>query len=297
MSSPRAPMEEVDRAISQGLLASVDTSRSSQIYNGRRRSSILQKLGLLIRACIEVSPNSIPVSPRTRQAANTEHVSPRRTVRLKTVTLPAVLRREPVRVEAMKGEPNKFKLSLMIDSTAPTVLRHIDSKGRMQEGRTISINQGMGQVAMLDIILRSKSRRVSLILGSKQDEASPHQISVIEISSSTGNDGEIFEAKIISQKVMCDRRELEYLEIFDQPGQDGKLGLDNTDCVICLTTRRNTVMLPCRHMCACTECAETLSISNGTCPICRQAFSNMMTITEGLPTDSLYKTQNTTTSD
>lgn len=294
MSSQEVPMEEVDRAIGQRLLASVDASRSPPIYNGRRRSSILQKLGLLIRACIEVPPNSIPVSPRTRQEANTEHVSPRRTVRLQTVTLPAVLRREPIGVESMKGEPGKFKLSLVIDSAAPTVLRHTNSKGRMQDGCAISIGQGMGQIAMLDIILRGKSRQVSLMLGSEKEEASPHQISVIEVSSFTGNDGRIVEARVLSQKIMWGGRELEYLEIFDQPGQEGKSRLDNTDCVICLTTRRNTVMLPCRHMCACIECAETLSTTNGICPICRQTFSNMMTITEEPPADPPHKTQKMT---
>ena len=47
--------------------------------------------------------------------------------------------------------------------------------------------------------------------------------------------------------------------------------LANTrDCVICLADEKNTVVLPCRHMCLCQDCAEVLRNQSSKCPICRQ---------------------------
>jgi hypothetical protein len=52
---------------------------------------------------------------------------------------------------------------------------------------------------------------------------------------------------------------------------------DNEDaqqpCVVCLTDPRNTVVLPCQHLCCCEECAAQLQIGakmrGDKCPICR----------------------------
>lgn len=44
-------------------------------------------------------------------------------------------------------------------------------------------------------------------------------------------------------------------------------------CVICLTDPRNTVVLPCQHLCLCEECASHLQVGaalrGDKCPICR----------------------------
>lgn len=41
------------------------------------------------------------------------------------------------------------------------------------------------------------------------------------------------------------------------------------ECVICLSAPRNSVVIPCRHLCLCNECAETLRYQSNKCPICR----------------------------
>ncbi|CAI5709290.1 unnamed protein product [Hyaloperonospora brassicae] len=41
------------------------------------------------------------------------------------------------------------------------------------------------------------------------------------------------------------------------------------ECIICLCEPRTTTILPCRHMCLCSMCAETISRSCSMCPICR----------------------------
>merc|ERR1719498_1644971 len=45
---------------------------------------------------------------------------------------------------------------------------------------------------------------------------------------------------------------------------------DDGLCVICLTNEKNTVVIPCRHLCLCKECAEELRNRAGQkCPVCR----------------------------
>ncbi|KAK7194591.1 Zinc finger, C3HC4 type (RING finger) containing protein [Novymonas esmeraldas] len=49
-------------------------------------------------------------------------------------------------------------------------------------------------------------------------------------------------------------------------------------CVICLTNRKDTTILPCRHMCLCNECAAHLRLSNNRCPLCRGNIDRVMTL-------------------
>ena len=58
-----------------------------------------------------------------------------------------------------------------------------------------------------------------------------------------------------------------YIRVQFNEGSDQNLQDANEDqsCVICLTQRRNVVILDCGHICACRACATQLD----TCPICR----------------------------
>ncbi|KAL5228856.1 hypothetical protein ABZP36_017121 [Zizania latifolia] len=49
-------------------------------------------------------------------------------------------------------------------------------------------------------------------------------------------------------------------------------------CVICLSEPRDTTILPCRHMCLCRECAQTLRYQTNKCPICRQPAESLLEI-------------------
>jgi len=45
--------------------------------------------------------------------------------------------------------------------------------------------------------------------------------------------------------------------------------LEGGECVICMSSDRDTMVLPCRHMCMCQECAAALKTQTSKCPICR----------------------------
>lgn len=52
-------------------------------------------------------------------------------------------------------------------------------------------------------------------------------------------------------------------------------------CLICLTENRDTMILPCRHVCLCQYCSERLSDqANKNCPICRTKVEEFVRIIE-----------------
>lgn len=51
-------------------------------------------------------------------------------------------------------------------------------------------------------------------------------------------------------------------------------GIQQDDCVICLTEPQQVLLLPCRHMCVCRSCLP--KIGNGKCPVCRAHFDEYM---------------------
>ncbi|KAJ2136499.1 hypothetical protein J3F82_006321, partial [Coemansia sp. RSA 637] len=59
---------------------------------------------------------------------------------------------------------------------------------------------------------------------------------------------------------------------------------DPMQCAICLSDDRDTVMLPCRHLCMCRECANTYRQQSNKCPICRTVIETILHIeTDELP--------------
>lgn len=54
--------------------------------------------------------------------------------------------------------------------------------------------------------------------------------------------------------------------------------VDGSDCVICMSDARNTLILPCRHLCLCNNCADSLRYQSNNCPICRAPFRALLEI-------------------
>eukprot|EP01087_Luapelamoeba_hula_P010113 TRINITY_DN2660_c0_g2_i1.p1 TRINITY_DN2660_c0_g2~~TRINITY_DN2660_c0_g2_i1.p1 ORF type:complete len:569 (+),score=120.93 TRINITY_DN2660_c0_g2_i1:77-1783(+) len=55
-------------------------------------------------------------------------------------------------------------------------------------------------------------------------------------------------------------------------------GGEDCGCVICMAEGRDTIVLPCRHMCLCRGCAEVLRYQSTKCPICRSPFESLLKI-------------------
>ncbi|XP_069762875.1 E3 ubiquitin-protein ligase MGRN1-like isoform X2 [Narcine bancroftii] len=53
---------------------------------------------------------------------------------------------------------------------------------------------------------------------------------------------------------------------------------NSNECVVCLSDLRDTLILPCRHLCLCSTCADTLRYQANNCPICRLPFRALLQI-------------------
>uniref|UniRef100_A0AAV2LJQ9 E3 ubiquitin-protein ligase n=1 Tax=Knipowitschia caucasica TaxID=637954 RepID=A0AAV2LJQ9_KNICA len=53
---------------------------------------------------------------------------------------------------------------------------------------------------------------------------------------------------------------------------------NSAECVVCLSDVRDTLILPCRHLCLCNACADTLRYQANCCPICRLPFRALLQI-------------------
>ncbi|XP_043317403.1 E3 ubiquitin ligase RNF157 isoform X1 [Cervus elaphus] len=53
---------------------------------------------------------------------------------------------------------------------------------------------------------------------------------------------------------------------------------NSAECVVCLSDVRDTLILPCRHLCLCNSCADTLRYQANNCPICRLPFRALLQI-------------------
>ncbi|KAJ3110155.1 hypothetical protein HDU96_006860 [Phlyctochytrium bullatum] len=121
-------------------------------------------------------------------------------------------------------------------------------------------------------------------------------------------DGTTLDLKVLKQKVLIDSTLYTLQDIygFTDPTGTGALEPQTAttpdddaelhsmrECVVCMCEPKDTVVLPCRHLCLCRDCAEVLRFQgrrrgggrNGPgnsgpprCPICRQAFHSLLQI-------------------
>nr|CAD7202166.1 unnamed protein product [Timema douglasi] len=61
-------------------------------------------------------------------------------------------------------------------------------------------------------------------------------------------------------------------------GGDEDMEDNGSECVICMCDVRDTLILPCRHLCLCNSCADSLRYQANNCPICRAPFRALLQI-------------------
>uniref|UniRef100_A0A915PR40 RING-type E3 ubiquitin transferase n=1 Tax=Setaria digitata TaxID=48799 RepID=A0A915PR40_9BILA len=86
-----------------------------------------------------------------------------------------------------------------------------------------------------------------------------------------------FVVKALKQKLVADGVVYLLQEIYGIENKEHDLGDENgSECIICMSDIRDTVILPCRHLCICNGCAETLRYKLNNCPICRSPFRALL---------------------
>ncbi|ORC86929.1 zinc finger family protein [Trypanosoma theileri] len=98
-------------------------------------------------------------------------------------------------------------------------------------------------------------------------------------------DRPVYEAKVARQLLQRGTEVYELDDVFDLGACDDISDeMDEAEaeeaglCVICLTNPKDTILLPCRHMCLCHDCVAVLLLQpNNRCPVCRSAIARHMT--------------------
>lgn len=91
--------------------------------------------------------------------------------------------------------------------------------------------------------------------------------------------GSTYESKFLKQKFEVHGVAYIIDDIYGIANSDlnANANMEGKDCTICLTNKINTVVLPCKHMCLCLECATDLKERNNQkCPMCRQNVDNYL---------------------
>jgi len=50
----------------------------------------------------------------------------------------------------------------------------------------------------------------------------------------------------------------------------------DSECMICLTEVKDTLIMPCGHMCVCDTCGKSLVENKHSCPVCRGHISSLI---------------------
>lgn len=91
----------------------------------------------------------------------------------------------------------------------------------------------------------------------------------------------VYHIRVVKQILFVNDMRYELQEIYgivNSVGDDFDGNDTGKECVICLSEPRDTAVLPCRHMCMCSECARILRFQTNRCPICRQPVHRLLEI-------------------
>ncbi|CAH8356648.1 unnamed protein product [Eruca vesicaria subsp. sativa] len=95
------------------------------------------------------------------------------------------------------------------------------------------------------------------------------------------NDGS-FKVKVVKQILWIEGVRYELRELYGSTTQGASSGLEDSgsgkECVICMTEAKDTAVLPCRHLCMCSDCAKELRLQSNKCPICRHPIEELLEI-------------------
>lgn len=112
--------------------------------------------------------------------------------------------------------------------------------------------------------------------------ASPEPSSSSSASSSSDANTK-YEARVLRQKLLVNGSVYNVYDIFGVEADDPSV-VDSdiqASCVICMSEPRTTIVMPCRHMCLCEGCAESLKVQSVKCPICRGPVRGLLKVDVG----------------
>ncbi|XP_015874397.1 probable E3 ubiquitin-protein ligase LOG2 isoform X1 [Ziziphus jujuba] len=258
-------------------------------------------------------PCNVVLPPTTPYVEHQKAVPIRNDVNVKKKTL---------RMEPDEENPGSFLVAFTFDATAPgsiTVMffakedqdcNLIVTKESLLKSVTVPFQQGLGQKFRQPSgtgIDFSIFEETELIRGAEREvyplvlkaEACPQTNEKHECDGNSSGNSQItqavfekdkgeYQVRVIKQILWVNKTRYELQEIYgignavdDLSGNDS-----GKECVVCLSEPRDTTVLPCRHMCMCSDCAKVLRFQTDRCPICRQPVERLLEIKVNSGADS-----------
>ncbi|KAL8480658.1 hypothetical protein ACS0TY_027268 [Phlomoides rotata] len=246
------------------------------------------------------TPHRLPCGSTMRSPAYVEHQ------KAVTIRNDVNVKKETLRIEPDEENPGKYLVAFSFDATVAgsVTLIFFAKEGEdchltpMKESvyppTTLQFQQGLGQKFKqasgtgIDLSTFEQGEQVSIDsselsvypLAVKAEASSPDNESTncqITLAVFDKDKGE-YQVKVVKQILWVNGMRYELQEIFGI-GNSVEDELDpGKECVICLSEPRDTTVLPCRHMCMCSECAKVLRFQTNRCPICRQPVERLLEI-------------------
>lgn len=230
------------------------------------------------------------------------------------------LKKETLRIVPDEANPGKHLVAFIFDATVTGSITIIffakegedcclsPTKESLHPSITVHFQQGLAQnfeqpsgtgidLSMFEDEELSKDSDLDVYpLAVKAEACSDNNISNPDIGSSNSQitlavfqkDKGEYHVRVVKQILWVNGIRYELQEIYGI-GNSVEDECDANDpgkeCVICLSEPRDTTVLPCRHMCMCSECAKVLRFQTNRCPICRQPVERLIEIKVSNGTD------------
>jgi len=88
-----------------------------------------------------------------------------------------------------------------------------------------------------------------------------------------GHEGDALTVNAVRQKLQCQGAVYDMKEVY---GAELNNNMDTAECVICMSSPKSIAVLPCRHLCMCSDCAKDLHRSMDGCPMCRCKVESLL---------------------
>ena len=106
--------------------------------------------------------------------------------------------------------------------------------------------------------------------------------SIVRLTNLNGQN--LYKLSEVRQKYYHMGQEFEINEVFKVEGlemnengasEDGTSiqtpkNKEDTDCIVCFSSPKDVILLPCRHFCVCQSCSDSIKFHTNQCPICRE---------------------------
>ncbi|EKX32919.1 hypothetical protein GUITHDRAFT_98480 [Guillardia theta CCMP2712] len=139
------------------------------------------------------------------------------------------------------------------------------------EGFNVSLVQNRGQM-----YYHHGSQHFPIVIMLQTCDENAHRVqSQSTFATFKSNADGSLSVAVIKQKIQVKGNAYELQEIYGIEQNDAE---NSKECVICMSAPKDTTVLPCRHMCMCSDCAKVLRYQTNKCPICRCSVESLLQI-------------------